>query len=173
MTNRIYEAIQSLNKSLSHIGRQDGIAYAYQLINESGACVYAGQTENLKRRIIQHSSDGKEFSDVQFIRCLPGDVDDAEAIIIAKSKPMMNKAIPSNRFFVSHKWLCDEISKTLLNERIILEMPASAGKFRYIDRNVAEKVLSEISDLIMRCENIDDYDFDSAERLVALGEDKQ
>ena len=166
----IKSMIDGINSALDEFDEKSGIAYAYRLIDESGECVYAGQTENLKRRIIQHLSDGKSFCDVSFTRCLSADANDAEALSIAKYKPHLNKNLPSNRFFVTHKNISELISKKLINERVILELPSGAGKFRYLSTESAEKILMAIDCAISECIHISEYDFDSSEKLVALGE---
>ena len=172
ITKNIGSLIEEINGSLGCLDLVDGVSYAYRLIDEAGDCVYAGQTENLKRRIIQHLYDGKSFCDVKFIRCLSCDSNDAEALSIARNKPQLNKQLPTNRFFVTYKSLCDDVAKVLLDDRIILELPSGSGKYRYISSDTARKIINSITEIVSSCDQIIDYDFDSAEALVALGEDK-
>ena len=137
---------------------KDGDHYVYCLIDETDKVIYVGQTCNLRNRIYQHLSMGKEFVKFTFEICSKENSNDLEARTIIEKKPEYNKVLPINSMVVIASTVKVRIHKqitSLLNEiDCAFEVDKDKSKRRYITIPVQESIEDIFDNAVIKCRKL-------------------
>lgn len=90
-----------------------GTKYVYQLKNNLGIAVYIGQASNLRARVRQHKTSGKNFCFVDYDATDKGMLNNKEASLIVSTGAELNKTLPPNDFYKSKLSVRAEIVKNI------------------------------------------------------------
>tara|TARA_R110000823_G_C15877801_1_gene494752 strand:+ start:61 stop:525 length:465 start_codon:yes stop_codon:yes gene_type:complete len=132
----------------------DGKLCIYSLF-DNGVCVYVGQSSKIKNRIYWHLSDGKTFNEIAFEYCNNPCSNEAEAAMIVKMNPTLNKVLPPTNKYISLTAMSSQITDLLFKnkEKIAFSFSGAAHKNpkltkRYISTESAEKIKLSILNII-------------------------
>ena len=71
------------------------------LLWKNGCVVYVGQSVNILSRVGTHLAENSKDFDAYSYCAIDGDLNNAEAELIARYKPTINNAMPNNSFYAS------------------------------------------------------------------------
>jgi hypothetical protein len=132
----------------------DGELCIYSLFND-GVCIYVGQSYKIKSRIYWHLSDGKIFNEIAFEYCNDPYPNEAEAAMIVKMNPILNKVLPPTNKYISLTAMSSQITDLLFEnkDKIAFSFSGAAHKNpkltkRYISTESAEKIKLSILNII-------------------------
>jgi len=94
----------------------EGRVCIYSLFN-CGVCIYVGQSINVRTRIYTHLSDKKVFDSFEFEYCDADVANDAEADMIVKLKPSLNKVLPPTKKHISLTAMSAQITQLLFDNK--------------------------------------------------------
>lgn len=126
----------------------------YRLICDDSV-IYVGQTINLNQRLIAHKYNGLTFNKVAYRLVDECEMNNEEAIDIAKYKPTMNKSMPKNDHWRSgaefKRALLDEVESALERLSSTIMFSVGDGKSRkYIYQEDFEQLMSNVKRTLER-----------------------
>lgn len=78
--------------------------YLVYLLFQDLKCVYVGQSKRGIARVYDHLPN-KKFNRVTIVECSEGELNNTEAMMIAKYRPLLNRRIPPNDVILSKEKL--------------------------------------------------------------------
>ena len=148
--NEHTKKVNRLTKPIQY--RKQGFGFIYRLIS-NGECVYVGQTVDLKPRIYHHLYKGKCFDSIHVFQCEIEELNNVEAKLIVKLKPMLNKSIPKCDAFVRITSVRDEICALIMSDGINPDYTESGGNaVKYVTLEKRNEILKLVSDIILKAE---------------------
>jgi len=150
--NEHTKKVKSLTKSIQP--RKYGFGFIYRLIKD-GECSYVGQTVDLKSRLYHHLSAGKTFDSVEVFQCEIENLNNVEADLIVKLKPVLNRSIPKCDAFVRVTTVRDDICALIMKEGIKPDYTESGGNaIKYVTSKKRDKILELASRIILKAESL-------------------
>jgi excinuclease UvrABC nuclease subunit len=132
----------------------EGRTCIYSLF-DNGTCVYVGQSSNVKSRVYSHLSLGKSFDSFDFEYCEDKDANEAEASMIIKNQPTLNKILPPTKKYISLTAMSAQITQLLFDNKEDLNFSFSGAAHknpkltkRYISTDSAEKIKLSILGIV-------------------------